>query len=372
MVAEQSAEAKGATKARGLARATSAPNRGTTGKSLDRAVDQQKRGLGNKPDGRAQAQPEPAPAAPQLAWTADKTVQARAVALGLTPGQRYEFQEAKGQSSWVVIGKDNADFIDSTGKKFLTLDSETMYEVVRTAGPGLPEAKINYRSAAKYRDHLVEEYYAYWFWNAGNSSAKNRIGSGKFRYQLAKQHLTDSVANELQHAAGQTGQQQLQKMLSHLADNTPGMECYGTTMLNVLKARGLIRPGMDHTDFEKRYAGALAVLPARSAHHVLKGGGGNAQETKATFETLVSRLSKLDWARFTGMSDRKATVKVLAKETEIEMEVRAGYTVFVQVPGHFKAAVGGTAGALEYDDPLGMWGHILYGGKPAVYGVVVE
>ena len=288
------------------------------------------------------------------------------------PGQRYEFKDAKGQSSWVVVGKGNADFIDSTGKKFLTLDSETMYEVVRTAGPGLPEARITYESAAKYRDHLVEEYYAYWFWNAGNSNAKNRIGSGRFRYQLAKQHLTDSVANELQHTAKQTGQQQLQKMLSQLADNNPGMECYGTTILNVLKARGLIRPGMDRADFEKRYAGVLAALPARSAHHVLIGGGGNAQETKAALETLASRLSKLDWARFTGMSDRKATVKVLAKETEIETEVRAGYTVFVQVPGHFKAAVGGTASALEYDDPLGTWGHILYGGKPAVYGVVVE
>jgi hypothetical protein len=370
MGTEQPSEAKTATADPRRERATSAPSRGTSGKSFDRAVDQQKRGAGRKPDGGARPRQSPAPAEP--AWNADKTVQARAVALGLTPGRRYEFKDAKGQSSWVVVGKDDSNFVDSTGKKFLTLGSETMYEVLATAGPGLPEATLTYESAAKYRDRLVEEYYAYYRRDEGNSSAKNRIGSGRFRYQLAKQHLTDSVANELQHAAKQTGQQQLEKMLSKLADNNPGMECYGTTMLNVLKARGLVRPGMDRIDFEKRYAAVLAALPARAGHHVLKGGGGSAQETKATLETLVSQLSKLDWAKFTGMFSQKATVKILAKETEIETEVRAGYSVFVQVPGHFKAAVGGKAGALEYDDPLGRWGHILYGGKPAVYGVVVE
>lgn len=370
MVAEQPSETKVATAPPGRGRAVPAPSRGTDGKSLNRAVDQQKRCVGRRSDGGAQPRQAPAPTEP--AWNADKTVQARVAALGLTPSRRYEFKDAKGRSSWVVVGKNDADFIDSTGKKFLTLGSETMYEVLATAGPGLPEATITYENATKYRDHLLEEYYAYYRRDDGNSNAKNRIGSGRFRYQLAKQHLTDSVANELAHASQQTGQKQLEKMLSKLADNNPGMECYGTTILNVLKARGLVRPGMDRADFENRYAAVLAALPARAAHHVLKGGGGGAQETKATLETLISRLSKLDWARFTGMSDQKAAVKVLTNETEIETEVRAGYTVFVQVPGHFKAAVGGKAGGLEYDDPLGRWGHILYGGKPAVYGVVAE
>jgi hypothetical protein len=352
-------------------RSTDEAKRKTKGKSLDRGVDRQKRGNVDK---RARQVAQPAkPAEPKVAsWTTDKAKLAEATEFGLTPGKRWELRDAKGRSSWVVVGESGAQFIDGNGQKFLNLGFETMWEVLKTTGYHLPEAGLRWESATKYHEALLNEYYAYFRRNDGNALAESRFGSGRFRYEMSTQHLADSVANELKHVFWKAGLKGAEEVMSRLADANPGMECFGTTMLNVLKARGLVPPSLSRAEFETRYSAVLSALPKSYRHHMLIGGGGKAQEAKDILATLNSKLSKLDWGRFTGMADKRATVTILTKESEIASEVAKGYAVFVQVPGHFKSAIGGEAGDLDYEDPLGRIGRALYDGLPARYGVVVK
>jgi hypothetical protein len=282
------------------------------------------------------------------------------------------------RSSWVRVSQTDVRFVDKSGKTFLILNHATMSEILQTTGYAIQEAGLKYRSASEYHAALLKEYYAYFRHNDGNEKAESRFGSGRFRYKLSKQHLADSVANQLRHAFKKTGQKTLENIVAPLADANLGMECYGTTMLNVLKARGLVPPSLERAEFEVTYAGIFKNLPKQYRHHLLVGGGGNAKEAKDTLERLSNSLAKLDWARFTGMSGRKPVVRAIAQkdasatEAGIAQEVQDGYAVFVHVPGHFKSAVGGEAGDLAYDDPLGGTGKLLYGGKQATYGVVVK
>jgi hypothetical protein len=361
-------------------RSTGEAKRQTKGKALDRSVDPQKRGNADKKVRQAAQPAKPAepkqpakPAEPKaVSWTTDKAKLAEAAEYGLTPGKRWEFRDAKGRSSWVIVGESGAQFIDTNGKKVLNLGFETMWEVLKTTGYHLPEAGLKWENVSKYHEALLNEYYAYFRRSEGNSLAESRFGSGRFHYEMSTQHLADSVANELKHVFWKARLTGLEEMMSHLADANPGMECFGTTMLNVLKARGLVPPSMTRAEFETRYSAVLSALPKSYRHHVLIGGGGKAEEARDILVTLNSKLSKLDWARFTGMDGKKGTVTILTKESEIAKEVAKGYSVFVNVPGHFKSAIGGAEGDLDYDDPLGRIGHNLYDGLPARYGVVVE
>jgi hypothetical protein len=361
---------------------TATDDRRTKRDAPNRAAGKKNREIDRK--GTAGGSGESAPAAseakvaPAPLTDAQRAAQARNSALGLAADRHFEFRDSKRQSSWVHIDEKDVRFVDNKGKTFLTLNHATMSEILVTTGYAIQEASLKYRTASEYHQALLKEYYAYFRRGDGNELAQSRFGSGRFRYELAKQHLSDSIPNQLRHAFWKTGQKALEDLVAPLADTKPGMECYGTTMLNVLKARGLVPPSLSRAEFEVTYANVFKNLPKGYQHHLLVGGGGGVTEAKDTLDRLSTSLSKLDWARFTGMSGAKPLVQAIARkdsgatEADIAALVKDGYAVFVHVPGHFKSAIGGTAGDLKYDDPLGTTGKVLYGNKRASYGVVVK
>jgi len=305
---------------------------------------------------------------------ADPAAQAAYAKYGLIVGRKYELKDGAKRSSWVLVAKDTVSFIDRDNKTFATLKYDTVLELLITTGDKLQDAGSTYKSSQQFRDALVRQYYG--VFRPGNRLAKNEAGSGQFRYEMSEQHLAASVSNELEHVGKITGLTFLEDIASKFADADPGMECWGTTMQNLLKARGLVPPTLTREEFEKRYSGILRELPEDSRKAMygslspLKRLG--PAGTRATIESLVTRFSKLEWAQFTGMSDKKASVRLLKTAQEVEAFVKRGYAVFVGVPGHFKSAVGGNRDQFEYDDPLGFWGHRLYDSKPVKFGVVVD
>ena len=338
--------------------------------SKDRANEKKNKGTQkeNKAVDRTAANPDPSQKEKAPA------VQEAYLKYGLIENRKYELKDEAKKSSWILVGKNTVSFIDKNNKTFATLKYDTLLEILITTGDRLQTAGSMYKSSNQFRDAQVRQYYQ--VFGPGNDLAKNEAGSGQFRYEISEQHLASSVSNELEHVGKMTGITFLEDIASKFADKDPGMECWGTTMQNVLKARGVVPPTLKREEFERNYAGILRELPEDSRKAMygslspLKRLGPDG--TRATIENLVSRFSKLEWAQFTGMSDKKASVRLLNTAQEVETEVKKGYSVFVGVPGHFKSAVGGNRDRLKYDDPLGFWGHRLYDSKPVKFGVVVE
>lgn len=295
-------------------------------------------------------------------------------AVGLIANQKYEFKDAKKRSSYVVLDQNTAIFVDRAGKSFLKMGFANLWEVIETTGDNLEKATRNYESSGEFRAAQIGRYYR--VFKPGNALAANTLGSGQFKYEIAKQHLADSVGNELEHVAHMLGLASAETFFAQFTDKDPGMECWGTTVQNLLKARGLVPPTLERQEFERNYAGIVAKLEPGyrgalfGSLSALKKLG--IPGTRTAIEAIQAQFTNLEWARFTGMSDRKATVTLLSTEKEVETEVRRGYAVFVGVPGHYKSAIGVSGSGLEYDDPLGFWGHRLYDGKPARFGVVIK
>jgi hypothetical protein len=331
---------------------------------------QTERGIRN-PNRIERTTPASNPGAAAALKAKQQEAQALDVQSGLVAGSRYEFKNGK-RSSWIEVGADDVRFIDESGRGFLTLRRETMRDVLKGTGDALPAASDTYKSSVDFREAQVNQYYAKLGAREGNETARNTIGSGQFRYELSRQHLTDSVWNELDHVATVSRFRIAESALSQLADKNKGMECYGTTLLNVLKAKGLVPPKVAREDFEYDYRWVLGDLPKKYRDHVLVGGGGGAEETKAILEGVVSKLSQSEWSRFTGMADKRLTVETLSNASQVATKVKQGDAVLVGSPGHYRSAVGGTADKLKYDDPLGLVGHLLYDDKPVGFGVLVE
>src|SRR5262249_50510919 len=158
----------------------------------------------------------------------------------------------------------------------------------------------------------------------GNALASNALGSGQFRYELSMQRLADSLSNELKHVASMLGLASAEAFFARFAAQNRGMECWGTTIQNLLKARGLVPPTLKREQFEHNYAAVLGKLP--SVYQSALFGSLKAlktlgiQGTRNAIETIASRFAGLEWAQFTGMSGRKAAVKLLNTASEVEAE----------------------------------------------------
>jgi hypothetical protein len=322
---------------------------------------------------RRQQPPQAAPAAAPRKGS-DPAAQEAQSKYGLTEGTRYEFKDGRKLSSWVVVGKDTVSFVDRRKKTFATLKYETLLEVLITVGEKLHQAGGVYASSEQFRDSLVRQYFA--VFRPGNRAAKNEAGSGQFRYEISEQHLADSVSNELKHVGDIIGLEFLRDVASRFAEKDPGMECWGTAMQNVLKARGVVPPTLTRQQFEAKYARIVSELPEDSRGAMygklspLKRLGQDG--TARTIQQLAKRLSQTEWAQFTGMSAKVPAVRLLKTIGDVENSVKRGYAVFVGVPGHYKSAVGGNRERFDYDDPLGFWGHRLYDDRPVRFGVVIE
>jgi hypothetical protein len=356
-------------------RQTSTQSRGTANKQLNSSSSTR----GSSPEASKAGQGSRVkPALSEQALAAEREKQEKDqrkdIELGIIEDRNYEFKDAKGKSSWVKVGKDKATFVDTMGKSFLTLSYGSLREVLDTTGDNLQEAPDKYKSSELYRQAQVRKYYH--TFRPGNKLARNEFGSGQFRYEISEQHLASSVSNELEHVSQMIGWDSAERFFNQFADKNPGMECWGTTMQNVLKARGMVPPTITREEFEKTYASILNSLTEDQRKAMFGGLKPLARlgkyGTKTTLETLVSKFSRLEWAQFTGMNAKKANVRVLNTAKEVEEAVGKGYAVFVGVPGHYKSAVGGSSDSFIYDDPLGCWGHILYDNKPVRFGVVIE
>jgi hypothetical protein len=356
-------------------RQTTAASRGTANKQLNRSPLVQGASA-RKPKTRQNDGKQPALAEQALAIERNKQEKDRRkdIELGIIEGRNYEFKDAKGKSSWVKVGKDRATFIDAAGKSFLTLSYDTLREVLDTTGDKLQDAADKYKSSEVYRQTQVRKYYD--VFRPGNRLARNELGSGQFHYEISEQHLASSVSNELEHVSQMMGWDTAEKFFNRFADKNPGMECWGTTMQNVLKARGVVPPTMTREEFEKAYAPILNSLPEDQRKAMFGGLKPLARlgkyGAKDALENLLGKFSRLEWAQFTGMNATKANVRVLSVPKEVEEAVGKGNAVFVGVPGHYKSAVGGTSDGFRYDDPLGGWGHLLYDNKPVRFGLVIE
>jgi len=347
-----------------------ATERGTVDKKLNRGASVD-RGSSEAPNKPAKATAEQDRRAAAEAQERDRK---KYEAVGLVANQKYEFKDAKKKSSYVVIDKNTATFIDRAGKPFLKLSFVSLWEVIKTTGDDLDKATRSYESSEQFRAALVPKYYK--VFRPGNERARNTLGSGQFRYEISMQHLADSVANELKHVTQILGLASAQAFFTQFADEHGGMECWGTAIQNLLKARGLVPPTLERQEFESNYASILSKL-APNYKSALFGDLKALKQigipgTRTAIEVIQTQFKNLEWARFTGMSELKATVTLLNSAKEIETEVRRGYAVFVGAPGHYKSAIGVSGSGLEYDDPLGFWGHRLYDGKPPRFGVVIE
>src|SRR5262249_12811102 len=180
-------------------------------------------------------------------------------AAGLIANRRYEFQDAKKKSSWVNVGDTSATFVDKAGKPFLSMRFAALWEVLKVTGDGLEKAVKRYESSDQFRERQVKQYYE--VFRPGNELARNELSSGQFRYEISMQHLADSISNELDHVFKILGLTSLEEFVRKLADKNPGMECWGTTIQNLLKARGVVPPTLTREQFEKNYAPMLAKLP---------------------------------------------------------------------------------------------------------------
>jgi hypothetical protein len=296
--------------------------------------------------------------------------------VGLVPGAQYQFVDSKKSVSRVRVQSNSATFCDTADRPYVTLSYSALAEVLSTLGDVfyLQNAPKTFPTSSAFRNALVLHYYN--IFRPGNKLAKNGVGSGQFRYEVSLQHLTDSISNELHHVFWKLGLKALEGVAAQYADANPGMECWGTSMQIVLKARGLVPPTMTRTEFESTYSSILKALPddlQRTMFGSLKGlGRAGVTGAARTLRILASSLAKREWASLTGMDKVPHGTQILETAGEIEAEVKSGNVVFVGVPGHFKVAVGGASSSFAYDDPLGFWGHILYDKPPPKFGIALK
>jgi hypothetical protein len=296
--------------------------------------------------------------------------------IGLVPGAQYQFVDSKKSVSRVRVQSNTATFCDPADKPYVTLSYGALAEVLITLGDVfyLQNAPKTFPTSSAFRNALVLHYYN--VFRPGNKLARNSVGSGQFRYEVSLQHLTDSISNELKHVFWKLGLKALENLAAQYADANPGMECWGTSMQIVLKARGLVPPTMTRTEFESTYSSILKALPddlRQTMFGSLKGlARAGVTGAARTLRILADSLAKREWASLTGMDKMKHGTQILGTAGEIEAEVTSGNVVFVGVPGHFKVAVGGSSGGFIYDDPLDSWGHILYDKPPPKFGIAMK
>ena len=168
--------------------------------------------------------------------------------------------------SYVDVGNaETFTAVNVTGKVFLNVKHATMSKIRCNRATLYQEAALKYKTASKNpTTRFSPEYYAYFRRSDGNKLAESKLGSGKVWYELSRQHLSDSLANQLKHFFWKTGQKQLGSLVAPLAGRRPfRMECYGTAMLNVLKARGLVPPSLTRAEFEVQDPRAYSMTSPR-------------------------------------------------------------------------------------------------------------
>jgi RHS repeat-associated protein len=304
--------------------------------------------------------------------TGKKGEQDRYESLGLRPGFKYGFSD----KSEISVGKGTVEFRDEKNKVFLSLNYETVASILEKTNQKLQGSHRQAASSVEFREKLIERYYEKF--STGNPASKNAVGSGHFKYEQTEQHLSDSIWNAAHHGAEKKGYEALASITDALRQKNKGMECYGTTWLDVLKARGLLPPDLSRAEFESQYT-SIGGQPTKSDLTkdlpALTGGGASADQTRQTFQKLVDRFSKEEWAKFAGVADKQVKVDVLKNEKEVAEALKKGEVVFVAVKsaagGHYKTAVHKSEEEIVYGDPLKYFGG-LYKDAKILWGVVVR
>lgn len=221
----------------------------------------------------------------------------------------------------------------------------------------------------------------------GNPNAKNEFGSGQFNHEVSLQVLMSKEREDVKYAFDIYGKDifksdldpDLKSRIVITIDpktkepvaGIRGMECNGTSLVNILKSSGLVRPDTSRVDFEKNFtsihnqsSNINPIVPdtynnaLRFKSNALPEGSPILDRNSAI--DIVKKMQGNDWAKITGMSNKTFSA-VSVNPADLQSTLGKGYVIRASgymnndYPDHYKvitSSVEGEGNFIRVDDSL--------------------